>query len=108
MNWNLRRAEFPVIFEAGEPICMIVRQRRGELETFAPEIREIGEEPELASAYEQCGESRERFNREELDVPGSEAQKRGWQKDYVRGTTQGAIRAKGRSAPRSIRPSSGL
>ena len=64
MNWKLTRANLPVIFEAGEPICMIVPQRRGELETFAPQIRDIGED-------------RERFNRE-LDVSGSEAQKRGW------------------------------
>jgi hypothetical protein len=93
MNWKLTRADLPVIFEAGEPICMIVPQRRGELETFAPEIREIGEAPELASAYERWGEGRERFNRE-LDVPGSGAQKRGWQKDYVRGMTLGGVRAK--------------
>jgi hypothetical protein len=93
MNWKLTRADLPVIFEVGEPICMIVPQRRGELEAFAPEIREVGEEPELAHAYERWGESRERFNRE-LDVPGSEAQKRGWQKEYVRGITQGGRRVK--------------
>jgi Family of unknown function (DUF6065) len=93
MNWKLTHAGLPVIFEAGEPICMIVPQRRGELEAFEPEIRDIGEEPELASAYERWHESRQRFNRE-LSVPGSEAQKRGWQKDYVRGMTLGGVRAK--------------
>jgi hypothetical protein len=93
MNWKLTRADLPVIFEAGEPICMIVPQKRGELEAFAPEIRDIGEEPGLASAYERWSESRKRFNRE-LEVPGSEAQKRGWQKDYVRGMTLAGVRAK--------------
>jgi hypothetical protein len=29
-----------------------------------------------------------------LEVAGSEAQKRGWQKDYVRGMTLGGVRAK--------------
>jgi hypothetical protein len=91
MNWKLTRANLPVIFEAGEPICMIVPRRRGELEAFEPEIRDIEGEPSLAQAYEQWGESRVTFNRE-LEVPGSEAAKRGWQKEYVRGTTMGGVR----------------
>src|SRR5215213_1388810 len=86
MNWKLTRANVPVIFEAGEPICMIVPRRRGELEAFEPEIREIGEEPALANSYELWADSRENFNRD-LKVPGSEAVKRGWQKDYIRGST---------------------
>jgi hypothetical protein len=93
MNWKLTRANLPVIFEAGEPICMIVPQRRGELEAFEPEILEIEQEPSLARAYERWGESREKFNRD-LEVPDSEAVKRGWQKDYVRGMTVGGVRAK--------------
>jgi hypothetical protein len=93
MNWKLTRANLPVIFEAGEPICMLVPQRRGELEAFEPEIREIGEEPELAGAYERWAESRGAFNRN-LKVPDSEAVKAGWQKDYVRGMTVGGVRAR--------------
>jgi hypothetical protein len=34
MNWKLTRPHFPVVFEEDEPICMIVPQRRGELEAF--------------------------------------------------------------------------
>jgi Family of unknown function (DUF6065) len=86
MNWKLTRADLPVTFEAGEPICMIVPQRRGELESFCPEIHELDEEPESASAYMQWAESRRKFN-QALTVPGSEAVKSGWQKHYVRGTT---------------------
>ena len=93
MNWKLTRANLPVVFEADEPICMVVPQRRGALEAFEPEICEIGEEPALAEAYERWTESRGEFNRE-LGVAGSEAQKRGWQKDYVRGMTVGGLRAK--------------
>jgi len=94
MNWKLTRAELPVVFEVGEPICMIVPQRRGELEAFGPEIRELDEEPETASAYREWAEGRERFNRD-LKVPGSDAVKQGWQKHYVRGTTLRGIRAEG-------------
>jgi hypothetical protein len=93
MNWKLTRADLPVVFEADEPICMIVPQRRGELEAFEPEVCEIGDEPALAEAYERWAESRGKFNRD-LGVPGSEAAKRGWQKDYVRGMTLGGVRAK--------------
>jgi hypothetical protein len=93
MNWKLTRAELPVIFEAGEPICMIVPQRRGELEAFEPEIREIEEDSEIASAFRQWAESRGKFN-QELKVPGSKAVREGWQKDYVRGMTPEGLRAK--------------
>jgi hypothetical protein len=92
MNWKLTRAELPVVFEAAEPICMIVPQRRGELESFRPEIQELNEDPEIASAYGQWQESRGRFRRD-LEIPGSEAAKQGWQKHYVRGTTLGGLRA---------------
>ena len=92
MNWKLTRAELPVVFEEGEPICMIVPQRRGELDGFHPEIRELEEEPETASAFRQWAESRGRFN-QDLSVPDSEAVRQGWQKDYVRGTTLGGLRA---------------
>jgi hypothetical protein len=34
MNWKLTRPGLPVTFPAGEPFCVIVPQRRGELETF--------------------------------------------------------------------------
>ncbi len=33
-----------VNFEAGEPICMIVLSRRGEVAVFEPEIREMDAE----------------------------------------------------------------
>jgi len=93
MNWKLTRADLPVVFEADEPICMIVPQRRGELEAFEPEIREIGEQAELADAFQRWAESRGKFN-QDLGVPDSDAAKRGWQKDYVRGMTTGGVRAK--------------
>jgi hypothetical protein len=92
MNWKLTRAGLPVIFEADEPICMIVPSRRGELEDFEPGICEIGEEPALAEAYERWAESRVKFN-QDLQAPDSDAARRGWQKDYVRGMTLGGVRA---------------
>ncbi len=92
MNWKLTRADLPVVFEADEPVCMIVPERRGELESFRPEIRDIEADPELSSAYQQWAQSRARFN-SELKVPDSEAVKRSWQKHYSQGTSPSGLRA---------------
>src|ERR1700755_2509816 len=38
MNWKITRPNHPVSFEEAEPFCMLVPQRRGELERFAPAV----------------------------------------------------------------------
>ncbi len=48
MNWKLTRAHMPVRFEVDEPICMIVPQRRAELEEFTPELRPIESDENFA------------------------------------------------------------
>jgi hypothetical protein len=50
MNWKLTRPDAPVRFEAGEPVCMLVPQRRGELQTFEPELRDFDSEPEIRAS----------------------------------------------------------
>jgi hypothetical protein len=86
MNWKLTRPNQVVTFEMDEPICMIVPQRRGELEAFYPKLLDIASEPRIDQGYEKWSQSRTQFLAD-LKVPGSEAAKRGWQKDYFRGTT---------------------
>ena len=81
VNWRLTRANHPVSFEEGEPICMLVPQRRGELEAFRPEVRPLDDDPALAERYHGWSGDRAAFNAA-LAVPGSEAVKRGWQKHY--------------------------
>jgi hypothetical protein len=49
--WRLTRPDYPVYFDAGEPIAQIVPQRRGELEQFAPEVRDLRSDPELAASH---------------------------------------------------------
>lgn len=39
MNWKLTRADHAVSFDQGEPFCMVVPQRRGELAQFEPQFR---------------------------------------------------------------------
>jgi hypothetical protein len=38
MNWQMTEPGFPVVFEAGEPYCLLMPVRRGSLERFAPAI----------------------------------------------------------------------
>lgn len=47
MNWQLTRPGHPVRFEEGEPFCMLVPQRRGELESFRPVHRDLSAAPQI-------------------------------------------------------------
>ena len=58
MHWKLTRVGHPVLFEAGEPFCMIVPQGRGELEALRPVLRRIEDDPELQRQYEAWRVSR--------------------------------------------------
>jgi hypothetical protein len=84
MNWKMTRPVQRVIFDEGEPIALLVPQRRGELETFQPEIRAIEDVPELHQGYQQWSQSRDSFNAG-LRQPGSKEVKQGWQKHYFQG-----------------------
>lgn len=89
MNWKMTRANQSVTFQVGDPICMLVPQRRGELEAFRPEIRNLETAPGLHQDFEAWSQGRDLFNTE-LHRPGSEAAKQGWQKHYFRGIAPGA------------------
>ena len=80
MNWKLTRPGLPVTFRRGETICTIVPQRRGELERFATETREMHEMPELRRAFRAWRTSRNAFIADPENKPG-------WQKHYFRGVT---------------------
>ena len=85
MNWKLTRVGRPVTFTAGEPFCMVVPQRRGDLERFQPRVLDMDSDPEVSRGYRTWQESRTRFIAE-LNVPGTEANDQKWQKHYFRGT----------------------
>ena len=86
MNWKLTRPNHPVVFEEDEPIAMITPTPRHMIERFQPEIRDLATEPELASLHKEWAASRHSHNAG-LRVPNSEAQKEGWQRHYMRGTS---------------------
>lgn len=67
MNWQLTRPDMKVRWEAGEPVCMLVPQRRGDLERFQPAFRPFGTVPETKAltklALQQRQELQERQER---------------------------------------------
>jgi hypothetical protein len=90
MNWRLTRSKRWVRFDAGEPVCMIVPQRRGELEAFETEVRDLASNRELNEAYNRWSESRSQFLAR-LHVHGAEVAGK-WQKHYFQGHSPGAGR----------------
>ncbi len=101
LNWKMTRPDFPITFEQGEPIGMLVPQRRGDLESFRPILRSLEEEPALADAVSAWAEARTRFL-VESEVPGSPAhgQRRG---DYLRGVFPEGTAAKDHQTKRNLR-----
>jgi hypothetical protein len=93
MNWKITAVDRPVLFSEGEPFCMIVPQRRGDLEQFAPQIRELDDDPDVAEAFAAWSESRNRFLAG-LGAADEQALKQEWEKHYFRGTAPD-----GRKAP---------
>jgi hypothetical protein len=83
MNWKLTRKLMPVRFEVGEPICMIVPQRRGELEEFAPELRYIESDEALESKYAFFLRSRSAAKQIEQIERVAAGEHVEWQNDYM-------------------------
>jgi hypothetical protein len=83
MNWQITRPNTTITFERDEPICMIVPQKRGELELFSPEVCSLRSDDELNRRHTAWGKSRKRF----LEAAASVEHTEGWQKHYFRGTT---------------------
>ena len=88
MTWQITRTNAPVRFERGEPICMIVPQRRGELERVVPEILDLASNPGLEADYDRWRTGRQQ---RVLDVQASRAGvPRNWlQGDYANGRFPG-------------------
>jgi hypothetical protein len=85
MNWKITRPHTRINFSSGEPMCMILPQRRGELEEFQPEIRSIASDEALGRRYEEWSTQRRDYINEQRsglladDDPG-------WQRHYFHGT----------------------
>ncbi len=85
MSWKLTRKLIPVRFEVDEPICMIVPQRRAELEEFIPELRRIESDDDLQRKHEFFRRSRDAAKQIEQIVRVNAGDDVQWQGDYTRG-----------------------
>lgn len=100
MNWKITRPGEQVLFDIGEPVCMVVPQRRGDLEAFRPTVRPIESDPELKASYMKWRNSRQAFVRARANEVGA----RRFQKHYLRGTTVEGTTAEVHQVKVSLRP----
>jgi Family of unknown function (DUF6065) len=76
MNWKVTRPNRPIPFEEGEPICMLVPQRRRELEAFAPAVIELQDAAKIDEHYKDWRDSRREFNAQLKPIVGDLADSR--------------------------------
>ena len=96
MNWKITRPGHPVRFEEREPFCMIVPQRRGELESFRPLIRQLAEDPETQASAEDWARERDRMQVRKFLAEYSDEfadYRQAWEAHYFKGQTPGGDQA---------------
>jgi len=95
MNWRFTRPNHPVRFEQDEPFCMIVPQRRGELELFQPVVRALETNAETLAATKAWVERRHESQVRKFLATYSrelESEKLAWERDYFKGTSPDGTR----------------
>lgn len=88
MNWKLTRPDHPVRFETGESFCLLVPQRRGELEAFRPVHRDLSIVPEIRAGVKRFEDRREDLQKRKFiaDFVGRESEAWDeWEASYFRG-----------------------
>lgn len=85
MNWQVTRPFSWIHFSKGEPYCSIFPIPRGYLNDFSPEISPLSDQKELGEIHQKWADERLKFN-QDLKIPGSDATKLGWQKNYFQNT----------------------
>lgn len=83
MNWKITRPMRPIRFAAGESLCMLTPIRRGELNQFRGEIRNLESDPDLLAGYTTWHEKRVAREKERMESASQE--RRGVQGHYIRG-----------------------
>ena len=87
MNWQFTRKRHKVTFEKDEPIATVIPYPRHYVRKFDPVLKNLNENPKLYQQYVDWRDDRMKFN-EELQKPGTEAEKQGWQRTYMKGEDQ--------------------
>jgi len=92
MNWKLTRPGHTVRFERGEPFCMLVPQRRGELESFSTLVQPVESDPETCEHMVRWGQKRHEMQVRQFLIEHSKdyaADWEPWNLDYFKGRLPG-------------------
>lgn len=84
MNWKVTHPNELIVFDEGDPICMIVPRRRHELESFQPSVGDLSEMPDQGKVTLEWRESRTHFvteGNQDKDFVATHP----WQGTYFRG-----------------------
>jgi Family of unknown function (DUF6065) len=107
MSWKITRPGLWITFEPGEPVCMLVPQRRGELEAFHPQILPLDAESELRASFDSWLDSREPSDREfveDLNDSSTAAATLSWRKHRFQGRFPDGSTAPERQTGLRLRP----
>ncbi len=61
MNWKITHPKELIVFDEGEPLCMIVPYRRHDIEAFQPHVGNLSETPDQGKLTLEWRESRSHF-----------------------------------------------
>jgi hypothetical protein len=104
MNWKFTRPG-EVTFEEGEPVCLIVPQRRHDLQSFSPAIREA--DPTTAERWRAAMRSRHELAVKKFLAEYSAehaAARDAWESDYFRGRAPDGAEAQDHVTKRRLQP----
>jgi hypothetical protein len=91
MNWKFTRPDHNVSFAVGEPFCMVVPQRRGDLELLVPRMRPFAHDPATEAHARRWAEGRDQTQKRKFLANYSadfENDRLAWERDYFRGRFQ--------------------
>lgn len=100
MNWKLTRPG-RVEFQAGEPVAMLVPQRRGDLEGFTARKADMSGEPEVHEGYTAWIRSRQGFLAAQRGGD-ARAVRQKYQKHYFNGSTNAGVFFEGHQKKRDL------
>ncbi len=96
MNWRVTTPNKPVVFRAGDPICMLAPFPMDLAESLEPEKKNIREEPEIAAQFAAHIAERKRrhaASRELIAEGRTEYDRTHWKLDYLKGKSATGERA---------------
>lgn len=107
MNWKFTRADHWISFEADEPFCMVVPQRRAELEAFVPSLRPLHSDPATEEEARAWSLRRDEMQKRKFLAAYSEAYSddwSSWERDYFQGRLPSGGRAPEHQTKLKLKP----